>query len=489
MSILKTCLYKFFELWFDYIKAITPFKLRTTTMMVKFNFLADTLAAKAAEVDAEVIWGPWKTAHPSEDIVVSHIIYSKVGLAVLECSIGCNKKFAMKARTPYSSLKTESDKYMQMIDDHPLHNRGPASLFPKVYSLVKLPMPNNDVWGGMCMDLVEHSVISLLYPHALASEDAEENQRVLADLTSKFFKRPITSDVDMDEEELGGVFLKRVEKRNLQTSLVAACMELLHRFHGFGWVHGDSHLGNFVLNSKTWRVYAIDLERSFKINGEGCEVQQLLDIQELVGHASGAIVSYPNGQSWDLHNILGVAVKLNPLLRRKKHLMDIMVNGVFHLLPVCSCFAYETKEEKMPGCLCCNSAKNNTVAKMFKEKGLDFVDDFLKMSLKALRIYVKAARDVCIHESVEMEASLLSCGVDLASYLKNERFDVNRHFDIECIKECAEDKENYGAWVRQVLYFGSFMASWKFKGDKLAAHLRQRGHPKVAHQLLIALSG
>jgi hypothetical protein len=85
-------------------------------MMVKFNFLADTLAAKAAEVDAEVIWGPWKTAHPSEDIVVSHIIYSKVGLAVLECSIGCNKKFAMKARTPYSSLKTESDKYMQMID-------------------------------------------------------------------------------------------------------------------------------------------------------------------------------------------------------------------------------------------------------------------------------------------------------------------------------------------------------------------------------------
>jgi hypothetical protein len=54
MSILKTCLYKFFELWFDYIKAITPFKLQTMTMMVKFNFLADTLAAKAAEVDAEL---------------------------------------------------------------------------------------------------------------------------------------------------------------------------------------------------------------------------------------------------------------------------------------------------------------------------------------------------------------------------------------------------------------------------------------------------
>jgi aminoglycoside phosphotransferase (APT) family kinase protein len=35
----------------------------------------------------------------------------------------------------------------------------------------------------------------------------------------------------------------------------------LQRMHAAGWVHGDTHLGNFMLDANTWRVVAIDVVR------------------------------------------------------------------------------------------------------------------------------------------------------------------------------------------------------------------------------------
>jgi hypothetical protein len=453
--------------------------------MVDVKFLPDTLSDEETNVTAQVIWGPWKATRPLGAIVASDVLYTKKNLAVLECTIG-KEKLAMKVRYPYGVHERESGKFLEMIESHPHDKRGPASLFPRLYSLIKLSMPNKSVWGGICMKLVGLSVLSLLYPSAIASEDEEENKKALADLSFRFLKRPVW--VVDDDAECGGVYVKRVEKRNLQTSLVAACVELLHRFHGFGWVHGDSHLGNFVLDAEKWKIYIIDPERSFQIpktNPGDYDVVKFLDVQELLGHACGALVTYPHGQSWDFHNVLGVVVKLHPSFRSKKKQADI---EALHMLPVCSCFAFETKREKMLGCMCCKSAKNIAVAKRFQKQGLDFVEIFLKTSLKEVRMYVKAARDTCIKECEEMEASLLSCGPDLASYLKKEKY-TTLQFDIESIDEDLDEKTNYEVWVRKVLYLGAFFPDWRFKGDKLAAHLRLCGHTKVAHDLMLAMSG
>ena len=56
-----------------------------------------------------------------------------------------------------------------------------------------------------------------------------------------------------------GVLVCYDTNRTLQTAVIAACIELLQRMHAEGWVHGDTHLGNFMLDAKSWRVVAIDV--------------------------------------------------------------------------------------------------------------------------------------------------------------------------------------------------------------------------------------
>ena len=87
-----------------------------------------------------------------------------------------------------------------------------------------------------------------------------------------------------------GVPVRFAPGRTLQTAAIGACMDLLQRMHAAGWVHGDTHLGNFMLDSTTWRIVAIDVERAFESR---CPRQHLLDLQELFGHASGLLVARP----------------------------------------------------------------------------------------------------------------------------------------------------------------------------------------------------
>jgi tRNA A-37 threonylcarbamoyl transferase component Bud32 len=66
---------------------------------------------------------------------------------------------------------------------------------------------------------------------------------------------------DRKRQNHKGVLVCYDINRTLQTAVIAACIELLQRMHAAGWVHGDTHLGNFMLDANTWRVVAIDVVR------------------------------------------------------------------------------------------------------------------------------------------------------------------------------------------------------------------------------------
>jgi hypothetical protein len=97
----------------------------------------------------------------------------------------------------------------------------------------------------------------------------------------------------------GGVLVHFKRNQSIKLSLCIAALQLLRSLHREGWVHGDSHLGNFVYSDG--RVFAIDFERSF---ASASKVQHLMDIQEAFGHISGLMMNAQH--EWDLRDIPGV---------------------------------------------------------------------------------------------------------------------------------------------------------------------------------------
>ena len=100
----------------------------------------------------------------------------------------------------------------------------------------------------------------------------------------------------------GGVPVPFKSTQSLQLSVSLAALQLLRALHKEGWVHGDSHLGNFVYCDGN--VYAIDFERSFPSSDA---IQHLLDIQELFGHISGILLDAQLHHQWDMLDIYGLA--------------------------------------------------------------------------------------------------------------------------------------------------------------------------------------
>jgi hypothetical protein len=162
---------------------------------------------------------------------------------------------------------------------------------------------------------------------------------------------------------------------DLHTAVAAACLEALQRLHRAGWVHGDTHLGNFLLDVGSWRVYLIDFERAFPCS---LQRQAFLDVQELFGHMSGALVSYPYTHSWDMTEILPIVTRLHPALSTatphypdpqafrllapsplpEAHTRSEQRRRLFHLLPVCTCFVHSDRRQRLEGCEFCTSHFN-----------------------------------------------------------------------------------------------------------------------------------
>jgi hypothetical protein len=465
---------------------------------VAMNLTFNTLVTGTFTISADIYEGGWKNEAVSLEVDVIRNIYTKKHLEVVHCKCSRHGDFCMKLRYPFSAHDKESSKYVEMLnvtgnDGGNVNNDGAniraTRYFPEVFAFIKVRLLNGELWGGICMKLMGQPIVDILYVDSIPKRK-DQNVKNLAKLAAEFWKVPLvvhdskSSSEDEEDKKRGGVRVKRMEKRGIQTSLTVACLELLHKLHMCGWVHGDSHLGNFVLDPATWRVYLIDMERSFASTDA---VQHMLDIQECFGHACGLIVSYSSGQNWDMDDIWGVAAKLHPLLRsssKKKRLLQD--TSVMHMLPVCNCFAEEDEEDKLHGCICCRSKKNIQTANFFKMNGFAHIQNLFNMSLKMAKAYVFAARKKTIAEFNQMESLLLDsqCKRDLEKFILLSQ--QSRSFDVETPRHYlnVDEKINFDDWLRKILYLGSFFEYWRFKLDKLIIYLRFKGHNMAVSDLL-----
>ena len=199
------------------------------------------------------------------------------------------------------------------------------------------------------------------------------------------------------------------KNQSIQLSISIAALKLLRVLHKENWVHGDSHLGNFIY--LCGRIYAIDFERSFQTSNA---VQQLLDIQETFGHITGILIHTQIQNEWDMRDISGIHFHRSPLLSmihapiicfnplclyvrhpllggaeaavagpRKRYCIPSPIQrrlGGAHIrrkalfmLPVCTCFTCPKQTIRLQGCSLCRSAVNLQAATLFLEQGDEII--------------------------------------------------------------------------------------------------------------------
>ena len=450
-----------------------------------------------------------KKENPEEEeeyVIVTKVIFSKKNLAVFDCIHIKYGRFCMKLRRPYEGHVRESRTYMDIAS-----NPKVSGFFPKLYALLQisitpasdssslLPENNtNNVWGGICMEMIDgHSLVDLLFVKSRPYRQdmnmvnwkrlkEEFNQKPPACPISEIAAEMAKTSGEGDDDD-GGIYIRRVPGRTLDTSLVGACLEMLHRLHLAGWVHGDTHLGNFILDAERWRLYAVDLERTFYCNSENSSVQYMLDIQELVGHASGLIVSYPNGNEWNMTQVWGVTTKLHPLLRPQKRM--VLDESVLHMLPVCICFIEEKEEDKE--CACCKSDKNVRASKSFT---FISIQNFFNMSLKRMRNCVHEARKNSIRELDHVKGSLSLLRLDVEAFLVQEKSELDTIGDGKMLDCDNNDHSSSGGkkkdrefetWVQKIMYWGAFFPQWARRSEKLMRYLQlKRGNANIIYRNL-----
>ena len=257
--------------------------------------------------------------------------------------------------------------------------------------------------------------------------------------------------------------------RSLQTAVIAACMQLLQRMHAAGWVHGDTHLGNFMLDSDRWRVLAIDVERSFRSD---CPRQHLIDMQELFGHASGLLVAQPCTNQWDMRDVLGVLVLLHPAVTQqktaaarssrkcssKRHKIQSAndEDDVLRLLPVCICFASDSEQERLDGCQKCNTPFFKDASAHYALNPRAYIDSLLLHSLEKVAKKVAEARAVAhsrlraVADPLRLDLMKTPCAAALLRL---------RHDEAPDDTTPSTDDAQFDDWVANLLFLGVILPS------------------------------
>ena len=314
----------------------------------------------------------------------------------------------LKMKRPSVDLATEADNMLTMLSSDSSSPTGSSqpqgavsTLVPSVYGFINF-MHRGEVWGGICMEYIQYSafeIISPVFSQKLSSamtrpgppEPQSETKRALAENMAKLqqaFETHHRHSLSLSQSHANGIPVRYVKGCSLQTSVLCACLELLNCMHRAGWVHGDTHLGNFMVDPLGWRVYVIDFERTFE---SICPKLQLLDLQELFGHATGLIVAPYKPHQWDMLDIMGVASQMHPsyVSGQNKQQQKVTPNSnnnndddddVLRLLPLCNCFACGHLSERIDGCAMCQSA-------LMKSIVCDHVHrkNWLESHLKSLR--------------------------------------------------------------------------------------------------------
>jgi len=323
---------------------------------------------------------------------IIEILVNRPDLFILKCRIRASSMF-FGAKSQVVTLKIKSnaadiyDEYLHFKDFHACQM---ASLFPEVYFFATFhSIPKGDdglkSWGCIAMEFFHLSLVDLFFA------ETHLKKKTTYELLVKNFELDFAS---ISNNSNGMVIctdsIYSTAKRDLLASLLVTSLQLLRTLHQAHWIHGDSHLGNFMVNVCTLRVVMIDTERSFQSTSP---MLKLSDMQELFAHAVRLSVETPYNGKWNMKDFTGVATLLHPLFnnllynklmncspvsiaaqagalthlhmkqkilenfkeKKSPHLKKKDSSLIFFLLPVCNCFVRHDHSDRVNGCIFCNS--------------------------------------------------------------------------------------------------------------------------------------
>lgn len=368
------------------LKLIPKVPAAVVVVEVRLFIPKNIVNSKAHILTGEMDWGPFfdTDAETVLEFHATQVICKRENLLVLKCMSPCRDvAFCLKLRTPIADIEKELQRFRTMQEDTTTHDRQDisSSCMADIYGFFKFKVEKEE-WGCLCMENYDLTATEILYEvHQIAKKPMV-----------KVLVNTYTHNKGKQRDGGGrGVSIAYIPGRSIYTSVLVACIQLLHKFHSFDWAHGDTHLSNFLIKVSDMRIVLIDCERSFKTL---CPRQKLLDIQEFMGHALGLTVSYPYNSSWDMREVQAVTSILHPFnamtpppttKKRKKADPNFSLDSYqfsftfqqvqaaieddhqlrtpedmlpFLYLPVCSCFTREQSLKKIAGCIYCKSKFN-----------------------------------------------------------------------------------------------------------------------------------
>jgi hypothetical protein len=359
---------------------------------------------------------------------VFEVLFQKEDLLVLKCK--WTNPAVFKVKTQVVTLKMKS--FAADIHEEYLHFKELKECqldvwFPEIYFFATFQSKeHSNCWGCIAMEFFHLSLVDLFYV------EKHLTKKNLYNILLQNFELD-HSHVSLDSRGNGmHVCTNKESKKDLLTSLLVTALQLLRTLHKAHWIHGDSHLGNFMINVCTLKVVMIDAERSFQTTST---VLKMSDAQELFAHAVRLSVETPYNGKWNMKDLTGVATILHPLfntrlvphtclttatqpaeslthLNLKQKIIDDFhakctvsnVNHmfIFFLLPVCNCFVRHENSDRIHGCIFCKSKMHLTASALCQQEAiwkstlnsmffLSFID--LRQTVMDARILQRAIHD------------------------------------------------------------------------------------------------
>jgi hypothetical protein len=358
----------------------------------------------------------------------------------------------VKMRCPLSEHQRELDIFNTM-------SVVARRCFVPILSAFEFEARDGKTWGGLCMPFID-TTLNCIMPSSLSLNSIARRFAAIspqADASVLHGLQLAAIRPQMDASILHGLQLK--PSNNFAATLLSACFGLLLTVHKSGWVHGDTHMGNFMLDSKTWRVFLIDTERSFQSTDP---VQHLLDAQELAGHATGLLVALHDKAEWDMGDVWAVASKRQRL------------EGLANFMPVCSCFAEQNSLQRIRGCPMCRSNTNVQQASLYLDQAQNWAEH--THTLDKLSCQIADTRQ-------DFHCELRELGKKIQPHLCTiKRFLRNDMTNIADKRALLRSLSNYSIikWLRYTLHRGAIIKGGAKQAKRFVIVLRACGLPDIA---------
>ena len=314
----------------------------------------------------------------------------------------------------------------------------------------------DEEWSGMCMPMLDHTLFHIMSISNRVSAAVDIDR-----LATRFMAASLSP---IQQHTHGMPLLHNTpHKQSFEVALLTACCRLLLQLHQNGWVHGDTHLGNFLLCTRTWRVFLIDAERTFPSSDP---VQYLMDVQELIGHATGLIVSLFDKQGWDMGDVWGVAAKMHPT--NSKHGCSLQ-----NLLPVCTCFVQEETSARERGCCMCRSPLNEAQAALYMRENTAWLLETNDRTYADFLYRIHECRLACRIEIQEFLSRLTPSLALLRRFLHQDMEKKPHYATFHRI--FSQDHATMELWLKYACYHGAIVRAGAKKARRLAHIFRRAG--------------